>query len=282
LSGTRTPRTDGPAEGHTENAAERRGHPHDEAFDHAHPGDGRLHIAAVGDIHLGEDVRGTYRGRLEGIEERAQVLLVAGDLTRHGTVEEGRLVADELRDLPIPVVVVLGNHDYHSDAQDEIIKVLRDVGLIVLDDEGEVLDIDGVRLGVVGGKGFGGGFAGKCASEFGEPETKAFVRHTRQIADRWRTALKELDADHRIVLSHYSPVKDTLLGEPLEIYPFLGSYLLAEAVDAEGADLILHGHAHKGTEKGMTPGGIRVRNVALPVLGRAYGMYCLESENGHC
>ncbi|GAA4570962.1 metallophosphoesterase family protein [Planotetraspora kaengkrachanensis] len=240
-----------------------------------------LRVAAVADIHLGEDIRGHYRKKLEGIEHRAEVLLVGGDLTRHGTREEGRVVADELCDLPIPVIAVLGNHDYHSDAEEEITAMLRDAGIIVLDDDAAVVSLDGVRLGVAGGKGFGGGFAGKCASEFGEPETKAFVRHTKEIAERWRHALKDLDADHRVVLSHYSPVKDTLAGEPPEIYPFLGSYLLAEAADAEGADLIVHGHAHLGTEKGMTPGGIRVRNVALPVIEHAYAVYCLDGEGVH-
>ncbi|MFI6792134.1 metallophosphoesterase [Nonomuraea sp. NPDC050383] len=235
-----------------------------------------VRIAAVGDIHLGEDVRGEYRKRLEGIEERADVLMLAGDLTRHGTLEEGRVVADELRDLPVPVVAVLGNHDYHSDLQHEIASELRDAGVTVLDDDGAVLTCAGTRLGVVGGKGFGGGFAGKCASEFGEREIKDFVGHTRLIAESWKLALKEMQADRRVLLSHYSPIKETLEGEPLEIYPFLGSYLLAEAVDTAGADLVLHGHAHKGTEKGLTPGGIRVRNVALPVLGKAYGVYCLE------
>ncbi|MEU3165451.1 metallophosphoesterase [Streptosporangium sp. NPDC006930] len=234
-----------------------------------------VRIAAVGDVHLDESRRGSYRERLHDIGEKADVLLLAGDLTRHGTMDEARVVADEFRDLPIPVVAVLGNHDHHSDQPAEIAALLCDTGIEVLHDDATVLDIDGVRLGVVGGKGFGGGYAGKCASDFGEPEIKAFVGHTRRIADRWRVALKELQADHTVVLSHYSPVKDTLAGEPLEIYPFLGSYLLAEAVDAEGADLIIHGHAHSGTEKGVTPGGIRVRNVALPVLGRAYGVYLL-------
>ncbi|MFF5208687.1 metallophosphoesterase [Streptosporangium sp. NPDC000396] len=234
-----------------------------------------LRIAAVGDVHLDESLRGRYREQLRDIDRHADVLLLAGDLTRHGTLEEAQVVADEFRDLPIPVVAVLGNHDHHSDLPAEIATLLSDAGIKVLHDDAAVLDIDGVRLGVVGGKGFGGGYAGKCASDFGEREIKAFVEHTKRIADRWRVALKELQADRRIVLSHYSPVKDTLEGEPLEIYPFLGSYLLAEAVDAEGADLIIHGHAHAGKEKGITPGGIRVRNVALPVLGRAYGVYCL-------
>ncbi|MBG0832411.1 metallophosphoesterase [Planomonospora sp. ID67723] len=239
-----------------------------------------LRIAAVGDVHLGVDVGGRYRSHLNGIEEKADVLLLAGDLTRHGTLEEGEVVVNEFRDLPIPVVAVLGNHDHHSDKPAEIAAMLRDAGIMVLHDDSVVVEVNGTRLGVVGGKGFGGGFAGKCASEFGEPEIKAFVNHTKRIADRWRVALKELDADKRVVLSHYSPVNDTLAGEPPEIYPFLGSYLLAEAIDAEGADLILHGHAHMGTEKGLTSAGIRVRNVALPVLGRAYGVYCLNGDEG--
>ncbi|RCG32074.1 metallophosphoesterase [Sphaerisporangium album] len=239
----------------------------------------KVRVAAVGDVHLGEDIRGRYRPRLEGIEQRADVLLLAGDLTRHGTPEEGRIVAEEFRDLRVPVVAVLGNHDYQSDAEDEIIALLRDAGIHVLEDDSMVIPCGEARLGVVGGKGFCGGFAGKCASEFGEPEMKAFVRHTREIADLWHKALKGLDVDHRVVLSHYSPVKDTLAGEPPEIYPFLGSYLLAEAVDAEGADLFVHGHAHAGVEKGVTPGGVRVRNVALPVLRRAYAVYCLGGED---
>jgi Icc-related predicted phosphoesterase len=239
----------------------------------------KIRVAAVGDVHLGEDLRGRYRPKLDRLGELADILLLAGDLTRHGTPEEGRVVADEFRDLPVPVVAVLGNHDYQSDAEDEIVEILRDAGIAVLQDDAMTVQLGEARLGLAGGKGFGGGFAGKCASEFGEPEMKAFVRHTREIADLWRKALKGMDADHRVVLSHYSPVKDTLVGEPLEIYPFLGSYLLAEAVDAEGADLIIHGHAHHGGEKGVTPGGVRVRNVALPVLGRAYAVYCLGGED---
>lgn len=237
-----------------------------------------VRIAAVGDVHLGKDTKGWYRPRLDGIGERADVLLLAGDLTRHGTVEEGKVVVNEFRDLPIPVVAVLGNHDYHSDAQGEIASMLREAGIAVLMNDSVVIKCNGTRLGVVGGKGFGGGFAGKCASEFGEREIKDFVGHTKRIAQEWREALKNVVADRRVVLSHYSPVKDTLHGEPPEIYPFLGSYLLAEAVDAVGADLIIHGHAHLGVEKGLTPGGVRVRNVALPVIERAYAVYRLTEE----
>ena len=127
---------------------------------------------------------------------------------------------------------------------------------------------------------FGGGFVGRCAGEFGEPLMKEFVRYTRRSADRLHTALEELEREGcglRIALTHFSPVADTLAGEPLEIYPFLGSYLLAEAIDTAGADLAVHGHAHMGSEHGMTAGGVRVRNVAQPVIRRAFNVYQLHT-----
>jgi Icc-related predicted phosphoesterase len=141
-----------------------------------------------------------------------------------------------------------------------------------------VLSLGGGTLGVAGSKGFGGGFPGRCASEFGEPEMKDFVRHSRRLADGLAAALGDLDADYRVVLTHYSPVPETLTGEPPEIYPFLGSYFLAEAADGAAADLAIHGHAHAGQECGRTPGGVPVRNVALPVLRRAYAVYSLDRE----
>ncbi|QXJ23911.1 metallophosphoesterase [Actinomadura graeca] len=235
-----------------------------------------IRVAAAGDLHVGPEVAGAYRARLHGLADQADVFLVAGDLTRHGTVEEGRVAAGELRDLGVPVITVLGNHDYHSDAEEEIADVLRDAGVTVLENEGTVLDCGGTRLGVAGGKGFGGGFQGKCASDFGEPEMKAFVRHAKDVAARFGGALLGLDADVRVSLTHYAPVDDTLEGEPPEIYPFLGSYLLGEAIDAAGVELAIHGHAHKGTEKGLTQGGVRVRNVALPVIQHAYALYTLD------
>ncbi|TDQ51564.1 metallophosphoesterase family protein [Actinorugispora endophytica] len=233
-------------------------------------------VAAVGDVHLDEEMRGRYRERLGRLADDADVLLLAGDLTKHGTVEEGRVVAEEFRGLPVPVVAVLGNHDYQSDAQDKIAETMRAEGITVLEGDAVALDCAGGRLGVAGVKGFGMGFSGKCASEFGEPEMKSFVRHSRDAAERLREAFKSLDTELTVALTHYSPVKDTLVGEPPEIYPFLGSYLLAEAVDTAGAHLAVHGHAHKGTECGLTPGGVRVRNVALPVLGRPYGVYRIQ------
>ncbi|EHK88188.1 metallophosphoesterase family protein [Saccharomonospora azurea] len=234
-------------------------------------------LAAVGDVHLGEDAQGRLRPALEHLPSRADALLLAGDLTRHGTPDEARIVAHEFADLGIPVVAVLGNHDYHGEAVDEVTAILRDEGGIhVLEGDGVVLRVDGARLGIAGVKGFGGGFEGRCASAFGEPEMKAFVEHTVDIADSLRSALKELDADVRVALTHYSPVPDTLHGEPLEIYPFLGAYQLGEVVDEAGATLALHGHAHSGCEHGVTPGGVRVRNVAQPVIRSAYALYRIQ------
>ncbi len=155
--------------------------------------------------------------------------------------------------------------------------MLRDAGVTVLEGDATVLDCGGTTLGVAGGKGFGGGFEGRCASDFAKPEMKAFIRHTKDFAARLNASLTDLDTDVTIALTHYAPCPDTLEGEPLEIYPFLGSYLMGEAIDSAGADLAIHGHAHKGTEKGLTSGGIRVRNVALPVIQHAYAMYCLEA-----
>ena len=239
-----------------------------------------IRVAAVGDVHVGEDNYGQLRPYLTKLADQADVLLLAGDLTRHGTPAEGRLVAEEFRGLSVPVVAVLGNHDYHSDAQDEITAMLSDAGVRVLECSSAVLTCaGGSTLGVAGSKGFGGGFAGKAATAFGEPEIKAFVTHTQRMAAQLREQLEELETDYRVALTHYSPVKDTLAGEPPEIYPFLGSYLLAEAMDSTGTDLAVHGHAHAGTEKGATPGGVRVRNVALPVLGRAYAVYCLNRKD---
>jgi Icc-related predicted phosphoesterase len=235
-----------------------------------------IRIGAVGDVHLGEDTRGQLRPALENIAAHADVLLLAGDLTRHGTVAEGRVVAAEFGGLPVPVVAVLGNHDYHSDQQDGITGVLTSAGITVLEGTSTVVEAGGHRLGIAGVKGFGGGFAGKCGSDFGEPEMKAFIGHTKRIAARLRAALGDLDTANTVVLTHYSPVSETLLGEPPEIFPFLGSYLLAEAIDHAGASLAIHGHAHHGSEQGMTPGGTAVRNVAQPVIRRAYAVYCLD------
>ncbi|MEV7331143.1 metallophosphoesterase [Micromonospora sp. NPDC093244] len=232
-----------------------------------------IRIAAVGDVHLDEDVVGRFRPALEELPDCADVLLLAGDLTRHGTEAEARCVAQEFGGLAVPVVTVLGNHDHQCDQVPQVVKVLEDAGITVLEGNGVVLDCAGGRLGIAGVKGFGGGFAGRCASDFGEPEMKAFVRTTTDSADRLGAALRSLDCDMLVALTHYSPVPDTLAGEPLEIYPFLGSYQLGQAIDSAPTALALHGHAHAGTERGTTPGGVRVRNVAHPVIKQAYSVF---------
>ncbi|HEX2118354.1 MAG TPA: metallophosphoesterase, partial [Acidimicrobiales bacterium] len=194
---------------------------------------------------------------------------------------EAAVLAAELRELPLPVVAVLGNHDYHSDREKEVTDVLAEAGIEVLEGSSAVVQVDGRPVGIAGVKGFGTGFAGACGSDFGEPMMKAYVRHAQDAADGLREALEDLvraGVEHRVALTHYAPAEGTLQGERLEIYPFLGSYLLGEAVDLVGADLAIHGHAHGGTEKGFTPGGIPVRNVAQPVINRAYNVYCLDCE----
>ena len=238
-----------------------------------------IRIAAVGDVHVDKDVVGRYRPALERLPEVADVLFIAGDLTRHGTIEEARCFATEFGGLDIPVVVVLGNHDHQSDQQDAVADLLTSSGIAVLEGSGMVLDVHGHRLGVAGAKGFGGGFAGACASKFGEREMKAFVGTTEAVADKLGAALRGLDCDALVALTHYSPVPETLAGEPLEIYPFLGSYLLGQAIDSAPTALALHGHAHAGTERGRTPGGVPVRNVAHPVIKQAYNVYQLLSES---
>lgn len=234
-----------------------------------------IRVAAVGDIHLGLQDAGRCRPAYESIGEHADLLLLAGDLTKLGTREEAAVVADEFGDLPVPVVAVLGNHDHHSDVPDEVTKVLSDGGIIVLEGASVELTFDGQTVGIAGTKGFGGGFAGKCASNFGESYMRDFVGRTVSYAQALGQALSELRTDHRIALTHYAPVAETLHGEPPEIYAFLGSYLLAEAIDTAGAALALHGHAHYGSEQGTTPGGVRVRNVARPVLRAPYAVYGL-------
>ena len=237
-----------------------------------------IRVAAVADVHFGLDSAGTLRPRIEHLADQADVLLLAGDLTTCGDPEEAGVLADELRDAPLPVVAVLGNHDYHLGRQDEVRGRLERRGIRVLEGDSAAFDVDGLTLAVAGVKGFGGGFAGATGTEFGEEEMKAFMRVTYRASEQLEELLASARADVRVALMHYAPVKGTLLGERLELYPFLGSYLLGEAVDRAGAELILHGHAHGGTEKGATPGGIHVRNVAMPVIRRSYNVYALHPK----
>ena len=174
-----------------------------------------IRIAAVGDIHIGADCDHRLAHGLVGIEERADVLLLAGDLTKCGTPDEAGIVAEELRNVAIPVVAVLGNHDYHDGSEDKVTDILTDAGIRVLEGDSVVLDLTGGRLGVAGVKGFGGGFAGANAAAFGEREMKAFIQHTYEVSQHLADALATLDAtecDARVALLHYSPTPETLHG----------------------------------------------------------------------
>jgi Icc-related predicted phosphoesterase len=235
-----------------------------------------IRIAAVGDVHFDRSSRGRLSRHWHELNHKASALLLAGDLTQVGTEDEIRALADDLSECPVPVISVLGNHDYHSDREDSVRKILEAAGVQVLDCSSTTLTVHGITIGIYGLKGFGGGFMGACCSDFGEKETKAFVGHTKKLAEELYNGLMALETDYRIVLMHYSPTAETLLGEKKEIYPFLGSYLLAEAIDGAGADVVFHGHAHKGIEQGHTLGGVPVRNVAQPVIRHAFKIYSLD------
>ena len=238
-----------------------------------------IRLAAVGDVHCGTETREEVRSQFASVGGHADALLLAGDLTRLGTPEEAEALADALAPLRgFPIAAVLGNHDFHSGRQEEVRRIVEGSGVEVLEGRSVVWDLGGVRVGVAGLKGFGGGFEGTHATAFGEPEMKAFVAHTHELAAGLDRCLDDLDADLRILLLHDSPVRETLLGEPREIFPFLGSYLFAELADAHGVDLVLHGHAHRGVERGRTPGGIPVRNVAQSVIQQGYAVYTLEPD----
>ncbi|MGH2806499.1 MAG: metallophosphoesterase family protein [Actinomycetota bacterium] len=232
-----------------------------------------VRIAAVGDIHLGIDSVGAFRPHLEHIADEADLLLFAGDYTMWGAAAEASVFAGEIRDVPVPMIGVLGNHDFHSDEEPLIVEVLQKAGMTVLECQTTAVGLEDATVGIAGAKGFGGGFLGAGAANFGEPEMKAFVRHTKDIAERFEAALGSLESDIKIALLHYSPVEGTLEGERREIFAFLGSYLLAQAIDHVGADLVIHGHAHVGTFRSETPGGIPVYNVAQPLIGSAFHVF---------
>jgi Icc-related predicted phosphoesterase len=187
-------------------------------------------------------------------------------------------VGEVIASVRIPVIAVLGNHDYESDATDLLEQALRNAGAHVLEGEALRLEIAGQRVGIAGTKGFGGGFQGACGSAFGEPEMKVFMSAAERAASGLRNALRELDRetlDYRLVVLHYAPVQATLVGERLEIYPFLGSQMLEDVIDGARVDLAVHGHAHAGSESGRTARGTPVRNVAYPLVREPYRVFVL-------
>jgi Icc-related predicted phosphoesterase len=190
------------------------------------------------------------------------VLILAGDLTNFGKPEEMQSLLNALVRIRVPIVAVLGNHDYESGAQEELIKMMTTEGIKVLD--GSSYERDGI--GFAGTKGFYGGFGRGALTAFGEPEVKAFVQAGLNEAMKLERALSQLRAEKRVVVTHYSPVRDTVEGEPHDIYPFLGSSRLAEVIDRFGAIMAVHGHAHHGTPDGKTTGGIPVYNCAMGLV----------------
>jgi Icc-related predicted phosphoesterase len=235
-----------------------------------------VRIATAGDVHCGAHDTTRIREQFANVADEADILLLAGDLTNHGTPEEMRTLAAQLREIPIPVMAVFGNHDVHAEREEEARRILEEAGVTVLEHEVAHFEFSGVTLGIAGAKGFCGGFRGGCASTFGEPEMRMFLAPTYAAADFFESSLRALDTDIRVALMHYAPVPDTLLGERWELFPFLGAYQLGNALDASGCDLALHGHAHRGTEKGATAMGVPVRNVAQAVLKQPYRVIELE------
>jgi Icc-related predicted phosphoesterase len=225
-----------------------------------------LRIAALGDVHYGTGSQGAMQPLFAEIGQRADVLLLCGDFTNHGLPDEARLLARDLAAAKIPVLAVLGNHEYESGKEAEVSQILADSGARVLD--GEACEVQGV--GFVGIKGFGGGFGERALQAWGEGIVKQFVHEAVNEALKLESALARLHTPQRVVLLHYSPVAATVEGEPREIYPFLGSSRLEEPLTHYPVAAVFHGHAHHGRPEGATRSGVPVYNVALPVLQRAF------------
>ena len=228
---------------------------------------GVVRVAAVGDVHYGKASQGASLQLFTEINERADVLALCGDLTDHGLPDEARLLAKDLTSaVRIPIVAILGNHDYESGHEAELTAILSDAGIIVLD--GDAHEIHGV--GFAGVKGFAGGFGRGALGSWGESTIKSFVREAIDEALKLETALAKLRTAQRIALLHYSPIRATVEGEPLEIFPWLGSSRLEEPLGRYPVTAVFHGHAHKGTPEGATAGGVPVFNVSLPLLRDAF------------
>ncbi len=220
-----------------------------------------MRIAAIADFHFSPQIHDRVRDNLNQVRNEADVLVLAGDLTNFGRPEEMESLLNVLVRLRIPTIAVLGNHDYESGHAAELMKMMSGEGVKVLD--GTAYERDGV--GFAGTKGFPGGFGRGALTAFGEPEVKAFVQAAIDEALKLERALSQLRTGKRVVVLHYAPIADTVKGEPLEIFPYLGSSRLAEVVDRHGADLVLHGHAHAGSPEGKTTAGCPVYNVAMAI-----------------
>jgi len=226
------------------------------------PPQGKLRIAAVGDIHCSKGASGRIETLLGSVHENADVLVLCGDLTDHGTAEEAQILARELAHIRIPVVAVLGNHDHEAGTPERVTEALVATDVQVLD--GDACEILGV--GFAGVKGFLGGFGRSTLGFWGESPVKAFVQAAIDEALRLETALAHLTSERKVVVMHYAPIEATCVGERREIYPYLGCSRLEEPMLRAPVDVVFHGHAHKGSMSGHTATGIPVFNVAMPLL----------------
>ena len=221
-----------------------------------------MRIAATADIHFSPQSYDRIREPLAQVRDEADVLVIAGDLTNYGKPEEMHSLLNALVRLRIPIVAVLGNHDYESSCEQELMKMMTTEGIKVLD--GSSYERDGV--GFAGAKGFIGGFGRGVLTAFGEKEIKAFVQASLDETLKLERALSMIRTEKIVIVTHYAPICETVIGEPQEIWPYLGSSRLAEVIDRHGAKLALHGHAHHGRPDGKTTGGVPVHNVALSLL----------------
>lgn len=227
-----------------------------------------MKIAAIGDLHVTEDSIAPYRRIFAEMSAAADVIILCGDLTNFGKIGEAQILADDIRLCTVPVLGVLGNHDYECGNSDAVCKILREAGMIVLDEQAH--EIQGV--GFAGVKGFLGGFGRGELAPFGEPAIKAFVNETINEARKLENALRSLRTDKMVAVLHYSPIIETLQGEPVEIFQYLGSARLADALDRfDNIAAVFHGHAHHGSYEGRTMRGIPVYNVAQFVLRDQFG-----------
>lgn len=231
----------------------------------------KLKIAALADIHVHETSAGAYKELFAEISQKADLLVLCGDLTDLGSPKEAEVLAGELLEARIPVIGVLGNHDYESDKQEEVANILKTAHMHVLEGTEYVFEKNGKSYGFTGVKGFGGGFRPYMWGRFGELEQKEFydaVAKEVQALENGINKLRDLPPEQIVVLMHFSPIRDTLNGEIPELYPFLGSTRLEEVVDRFNIAAVIHGHAHFGSHKGKTEKGIPVYNVAYPLMKR--------------
>jgi uncharacterized protein len=234
----------------------------------------RIRIAAAGDVHFGRDGdRERAAAAFGGLEGRADVVLLAGDLTTHGEPEQAAIVAEAVRELEVPVLTVLGNHDWHANRADELIAILQEAGVVVLERTHTVVEVCGADIGVVGTKGFVGGFAGSHIPDFGEPLLRSvYAEGIEEVAALDRGLRAVAMCPFRIVLLHYAPTSQTLEGERSDIWAFLGTDRLAAPILEHNPDLVLHGHAHAGTFEGRI-GDVPVYNVSVPVMGEDFWVF---------